>query len=310
MFFGGEKDTPGEPLPISARHILRKIFLEDWVMKLIALVITLALWLGVTGLSTPTTTRLSGIPLTLRFPNNMEITNSPTQEVDIVITGDRRRVAQLNKGDLVVSVDLTDIQPGDRFVQLSPENVAIALPTGIKLDEIQPNKIAVKLEPVEEKEVPVQIETTGEVADGYEIYSEQVNPPKVRVRGPAGFIRALTYVTADPIDLEGRNTGFTAQQIPVNISNPKATILDTVVDVTFTIGEKRIERLYLVPIAGEAENRRATVVLFGGRSRFEGIKPTDMRVDILRNEAGEPVPQLILPAELQGNVEVRQIKIE
>ena len=32
-----------------------------------AFAVTLALWLGVTGLSTPTTTRLTGIPLSLRF---------------------------------------------------------------------------------------------------------------------------------------------------------------------------------------------------------------------------------------------------
>ncbi|HNU09206.1 MAG TPA: hypothetical protein PKO33_15670, partial [Pyrinomonadaceae bacterium] len=46
--------------------ILRKVFLEDWTMKLIALVITLALWFGVSGLREPKTERLRSVALNLR----------------------------------------------------------------------------------------------------------------------------------------------------------------------------------------------------------------------------------------------------
>ena len=74
-------------------------------MKLVALVITLGLWLGVTGLSTPTVTRFSGVPLALRVSNNAEITNTPIQEIDVVLSGDKRKIAQLNKGDLFASID-------------------------------------------------------------------------------------------------------------------------------------------------------------------------------------------------------------
>src|SRR5829696_10080665 len=96
------------------KHILKKIFLEDWVMKVVALAITLALWFGVTGLSTPTTQRLPSVPLSLRFSNNIEVTNTPIQEVTLVVTGDRRRLAQINKNDVIVSMDISDMIPGDR----------------------------------------------------------------------------------------------------------------------------------------------------------------------------------------------------
>ena len=110
------------------KNILRKVFLEDWLMKLVALVITFALWIGVTGLSKPTQQRMSGIPLTLRFSNNTEVTNSPNQEVDIVISGDKRKIDQINKNDLIISLDLTDVQPGDRVIQLTPDNVSSLAP--------------------------------------------------------------------------------------------------------------------------------------------------------------------------------------
>lgn len=291
------------------KQILRKVFLEDWLVKLVALAVTFALWLGVTGLSTPTTTRLSGVPLTLRFSSNTEITNSPVQEVDIVITGDKRRVNQINKNDLIVSVDLTDVAPGDRVIQLKPETVSLSLPTGVKLDEVQPNRIAVRLESVEEKEIGVEVKTTGAVAEGSEIYGMASVPTKVRVRGPAGFVRSLSTVSTEDVDIGGRDSDFIARQVPLILANPKATVLETpTVDVGFRIGEKRMERLLLVPL-NDASGKRATVVLFGPRSLLIGIQASDLKIERQTDADAETPPKLTLPASLQDSVEIRQIKV-
>jgi len=296
------------PNALFFKNIARKVFLEDWVMKLVALAITLGLWLGVTGLSTPTTQRITGIPLSLRYSNNTEVTNSPIQEVDIVITGDKRKVAQINKNDLVVSIDISEVQPGDRVISLDPQTVNLQLPPGIKLDEIQPNRIAVRLEAVDEKDVTVNAQTQGELPEGYEIYGQSVMPAKVRVRGPASFIKSLDFVSTEPIDLAGRSSDFTAKQVPITVSNSKATLLDTAVDAVFRIGEKRIERVYSVPVR-DTPGKRANVILFGGRSLFEGVRPEDIQVEVSRNESGQEVPRLTLPQSLEGKVEVRQIRV-
>jgi YbbR domain-containing protein len=288
------------------KHILKKVFLEDWVMKLVALAITLALWLGVTGLSTPTTQRITSVSLNLRFSNNIEVTNSPIQEVDLVVTGDKRKLAQIRKEDLVVSMDISDVMPGDRVINLTPETVAVSLPTGVKLDEIQPSRIPVRIEAVEEKEIAVKAETTGELPEGYEVYSETITPPKIRVRGPANFIRSLSSVSTGPIDLTSRVDDFTAKQIPVSVANPKATVVETVVDVAFRIGEKRVERIYSIPVEG---GRRATVVLFGGKSLFDDVRTENLHIEMMKNDAGEDVPRVILPPGLDGKVDVRSVKL-
>ncbi len=298
-----------QPQRLFVKHILRKVFLEDWVMKLVALAITLALWLGVTGLSTPTTQRLPSVPLSLRFSNNIEVTNSPIQEVTLVVTGDSRRLAQIDKNDLVVSMDISDVMPGDRVISLTPETVAVSLPTGVKLEDISPRSMAVRIETVEEREVRVQAETDGSVADGYELYGETVNPAKVRVRGPAGFVRSLESVSTERIDLSDRTADFSALQVPIGIANPQASVITgTVVDVAFRIGEKRIERMYSVPVSDET-GRRAQVVLFGGRSLFENLKASDLRVEVDENVGGQDVPQAILPPTLEGKVEIRSVKL-
>ena len=293
------------------KHILRKVFLEDWVMKLVALAITFGLWFGVTGLSTPVTQRLTSVRLNLRYTNNIEVTNSPIEEVDLVVTGDKRKLAQIVKSDLVVSMDVSDVMPGDRVVSLTPESVSVSpLPTGVKLDEVQPSRIAVRIEAVEEREVPVKAETYGTIPDGYEIYSETITPSKVLVRGPSGFVRGLEEVpTTERIDIGNRTSDFTVRQVPIGVLNPKSTLVrETVVDVTFRIGEKRIERSYSVPLA-DGSGRKATVVLFGARSLFENVLPTDLRIYMTKSDSGQDVPRVLLPPILDGNVETRSVKL-
>ncbi len=297
------------PNKLFFKHIIRKIFLEDWVVKLAALIITLALWLGVTGLSTPTRQRLTGVPLTLRFSNDTEVTNSPIQQVDLVISGDKRKTDLINKNDLVVSLDISEVTPGDHFIELTPENVSLILPTGVKLDEIQPNRIPVRIEAVEEREIDVRITTTGTLPDGYEVYGETISPPKVRVRGPASYMRTLSKVSTENVDLSSYTSDFTVRQLPVSVSNPKATVLETVVDAAIRIGEKRVEKIYSVPVKDEP-SKKATVTLYGGRSLFSGLTPGEMLVELSRNESGAQTPILILPSSVTGKLEVRKILLQ
>ena len=293
----------------SFRNLFQRIFLEDWLIKVVALFITITLWLGVTGLRAPTTARLRSIPLNIRVSNDIEVTNTPVQEVDLVITGDKRKIEQLNPRDLVVSLDLIDVPEGDRTVQITPENVNVELPTGVRLEEVQPNKIAVKLEKVEERDITVKVETEGSVAENFEVYGTTVLPAKISVRGPQSFVKSLDFISTEKINLDNQQEDFIARQVALNVVNPKITVLDTVVDVAFRIGDKRIERLFIIPVGGETENKKATVILYGGRSILEPLKPENLRVEIVKNEAGENFLNLVLPAEIQGKVEIKKLKI-
>lgn len=299
-----------ESKTVLVKHILRKIFVEDWVLKVIALALTLALWLGVTGLSTPTTTLLNDIPLTLRFPNNTDVTNSPINEVDLVVSGDKRRIDQINESNMSISLDLTDIGPSEGAITLTPDNITVVgLPTGVKLDEIQPNRIYIKLEAVEEKGISVSVETEGEPAPGFEVYGETVVPQQVTVRGPTSFVRQLTFVSTEKIDITGKRGDFIASQVPLNPSNSKkVSLINATVDVAFRIGEQRMERTFRVA-AADFSGRTVSAVLYGPRSLMQAAEAEDMQFEISKNENGEEVPRLILPAELDQLIEIRSIKM-
>jgi hypothetical protein len=299
-----------EPIRLSIKHVLRKIFLDDWTLKLTALVITLALWFGVTGLSTPTTKRFS-VPLIPSISTNVEIINTPREEVDIVVSGDKRRVDQISRSDLVATLDLRDVSPGDWVISLSPETVSVTLPQGVKLVEVQPNRIPINLEAVEEKDVDVKVVLSGTLAPGYEVYSASALPAKVRVRGPASFVRTLQNVETDPVDIASRDKDFTARQVPVGVSNRKASVLNTVVDVVFRIGERRIERTFslpipqsLFPIAG-IEGRNALFTVYGPRTAVQAARESDFRIEPAPSEGGQP--RVVLPPELESIAEVRKL---
>lgn len=309
MFFpdGRYKDTDYRQM--FYRGLFRRIFLDDWLLKIVALAITLALWLGVTGLRTPTTKRLKNVTLNLNFPNELEVINSPPADVELFVTGDKRKVEPLIGSDLVVSVDLSDIKAGNQVVQLTPENVSIQLPSGVKLDEITPNKIPIQLEKVIERAVPVRAETDGSVADGYEIYSETVIPVNARVRGAESAVKSLDSIMTEKINLENRNADFTARQVALNVSNSNITVLDGIVDVIFKVGEKRGERSFVISTNFENQSKRATVTLFGALSLLEKLNVETLSVTLIKSESGELVPHLILPPDLQDKLEVRKIKL-
>ncbi len=287
------------------RRIFRRVFLEDWGTKLIALGITFALWLGISGLRAPTTLRLKNVTLNTRVSNEMEMTNTPIQEVDIVVTGDKRSVDRLNARDLIVSIDLSDVKSGDQTVQLTPETVSLELPSGIKLDEIQPNKIAIRLEKVEEREVPVEVETEGNLADGFELYDTVVVPAKVRIRGAESFVKSLASISTEKINIEGLKDSYFARRIGLNVVNPKVTLIDTLVDVSLRIGEKRGEKTFTLTVKTETGSRDVTVIVSGANSLLESLKKEVLKVELVKNENGEDIPQVVLPDEFKDKVEVK-----
>lgn len=304
-----EKDQRG----IFISYWFRRIFLDDWLLKLVSLIITLALWLGVTGLQDTTQIRLRDVALNPLISNDLEITNSPTQEINLTVTGDKRKVDQLNPRDLVVSLDLTDVQPGDqpRTIQITPQNITVDLPNGVKIDKIQPDKIVIKLENVIQREVPVSPETEGSVADNYEIYSSRVSPSKVLVRGPKSSVESLDFISTEKIPLKNKKEGFTVQQIPINITNPKITVVNTAaVTATFKIGERRIERLFVVPYNTITRKGRASALLYGPRSILENLSVDDLKIVEENFVNGVGKLRLLIPENISGSTEIKNLKFK
>lgn len=297
---------PGVKERMLINRLLRRVFLDDWILKLVALIITLTLWMGVTGLRTPTTARLKSVALNLKVQNDVEVMSAPVSEVDLVVTGDKRKVDLLNPRDLVASLDLTSVEPGERTVQITSYNIIVELPTGVRLESVEPGVIPVTLERVLEKEIPVRVETSGVPPSGFEVYSSIASPSTVKVRGPESVIRTIDSVSTEKVPLKGRQDDFSVADVVLQALNPKARLTESVVGVQVKLGERRTERQVSVPVTVEGRKRTALITLYGPSASFDALRPEDLELGISKDTNGEPALTVNVPSALRGSVEVRK----
>jgi YbbR domain-containing protein len=296
------------------RGWLREIFVEDLSLKLLALAITLGLWYGVTGQRTPTTKRLSGVHLSFQQPNDMEISYDATTQVDVTLTGAKREIDRLNARDLVATVDLTGYKPGARSIKLTSNTVKINLPEGVRVDDIDPNTVPLRLEPRIEREIEVEAKLEGKLPEGYELRRVNISPGKIRVRGPASHVNELQKALTEPITLDGRKESFTEQQVAVEILDQRVDVMDTLVNVSLEIGEQRIEKSFAgisVRDSSRAQVRPngANVTLYGDRPVIEGLRAKDIQLEIDTAPDGTTTTRLVLPPGMDSRVELRSTRL-
>jgi YbbR domain-containing protein len=303
-------ETPRSPSVVELW--LHKIFVEDWRLKLLALTIALIAWIAVTSQNKPVTIRTS-VQLNLIRPDNLEISNDPPKTVDVLLSGSRRDLEWISTPNLVATVDVADQKPGERVVRLSPERVDMDLPQGVKVESFQPSTIPIRLEPLVEQTREVEVRIEGKPAEGYEVYG--INPAQntVRVRGPASRIDALKKATTETISIDGRTESFAARQVAIDIPDHKIDVLDSMIDVTVEIGEKRAEKSFIgvpahSPSGSGVQPSTASVTLSGPASAIANLRPEDIKivVDVATN--GASVARLDLPAPIKDQIKLLSIK--
>lgn len=234
-----DEAAPVQRPPSLIERWARKILLEDWGLKLMAVAITAVLWLAVTGQNEPKTLRIPGVQLGFLKQKGFEISNDPPASVEVILTGSPEKLKDIEAGGLLATVDVRDQNPGERVVRLSNDRVRIELPPGVKIQGFQPGTIPLRLEPSLESQVEVEIKFEGKVPEGYEITGFSTNPAKVRVSGPSDHVNALRKATTETVSLNGKTEGFSLSNVAINIPDAKIDLLDPNVNVRVEISEKK-----------------------------------------------------------------------
>jgi YbbR domain-containing protein len=270
MPFQDIEETEATPLPRTPTPLerwARKLFLEDWSLKLLALAISLILWLAVTGQNKPVTLRVSGVQLSFLRPEKMEISNEPPSTVDVILTGSKDKLDRIGPRDLMATVDLSDQKAGERVVKLTLDRVKVDLQEDIKIEAFHPAAISIRLEPIVETLVDVEVKLEGKLPEGYEVRSVSVNPVKVRLRGPTDRISALHKAMTETVWLDGKKESFNLSHVGINIADPKIDVLDPAVDIRIEISEKKRSDLHLKFAAADGSPFVARVVVPAYRPR-------------------------------------------
>jgi YbbR domain-containing protein len=295
------------PAPTRAEKLLRRIFIEDWSLKLLSLAIAIVMWMLVTGQNQPVTAHVN-VQLNFIRPPSLEISNDPPRTVDVMLTGSRNKLDDLTSLDLVATVDISDQRSGERVLRLA-DKAKIALPQGIKVDGFQPSSIPIRLEEIVERQVGVDPKLEGKPADGFEVYSVFPNKGSVAVRGPASRVNALQKVATESIWLAGQKESFTATNVALDVADAKVDLLEPMVNVAVEIGERRIEKTFsnvavTTEDGGKVQPATASVTLLGVASFLDSLKPEELKL-VLEGNALEP--RLDLPDALKGKVVLKSV---
>lgn len=256
--------APQRP-PTFFGRLMRKVFIDDWGVKLLALGITFVLWMAVADFNKPRTVR---VPVQLNFvrPTHLDISNEPPRTIDVELTGSRERLNNMTLSDLVATVDISDQSAGDRIIRFNNESVHMDLPDGVKIESFKPTTIPIRLEPNLKRQLRVEIKLGGQLAPGFELVSSTAQPHVISVSGPASLIEKLQQAPTEPVSIEGKKGNFTALGVSIAISDSRIELENPVVDVAIEIAEKKSPAttpLSSTPAFGEslvaAKARTATV---------------------------------------------------
>lgn len=238
-----EPTTTVRRAPGAGERWLRKILLEDWGLKLLAIAITVVLWFAVTGQNKPVMQRTM-VQLNFLRPEGMEISNDPPASIEVVLKGSSAKLDQVGSR-LMATVDVTDQKPGERVIRLSQDRVQLSVPAGVSIESFRPATVTVRLEPVVQSSASVDVKFDGKVAEGFEVSGVSANPGSVSLRGPAERLRNLQRVTTETVSLDGRRESFTISNVAISMPDPKIEVLADSVQIRVEIVEKKRSDLHL-----------------------------------------------------------------
>jgi YbbR domain-containing protein len=188
------------------RESIRKFFIENWTLKLTALILSFFLWLVIRG--DPGAERVITVPFEIRMPRNMEITSERPSSVDVTVRG---TISNMWFGQAVPTcvIDLRNAEEGELTVPLTAANVQLPPTTGLTVLAVRPARVRLVLERTISKEVPVRA-TLGEPPAGMDVYSVWLSPPRVVITGPRTQVNKIHEVATENIAVAGQPETFRA----------------------------------------------------------------------------------------------------
>lgn len=299
----------------SLLSVLRRALLGNLFLKLVSFGIALTLWAVVS--EEPDVESSVSVPVTLRLPSELVLTNTPTQSVMVYLKGSRSKLKTIPLGDLDLSVDLEKAREGES--RFSFENSRVSnLPSGITVVGYSPAYLEVKLDRKRVRTLPIRFRKEGELPVGYRLVNTRIVPPAVTVEGPRAEVDALTELRTVPVELSERTRSFD-EDVRLQIESPYVRVQGTVekVKVQVTVEQQRgTVRLDDVPVRlSDALERYQldpeTVSLLVELPQPQGdeLRREDIRVNVeLVN--GERAPELPLLLRLNGKDGAVRVRVE
>lgn len=286
-------------------------FQENWPYKVAALVLAVLVWFSVTADQGRTEQSVS---------TRLEIDQ---RDEEWVLVDGRREVRVTFRGRLGDIFDLPANRPVIRYtidevtdsvvtIDLDPSMVSYDRSLSVQPVSVRPSRVELRFARVAEKRVPITIDLSVSVAQGFTLLSTPiVQPETVTVRGAEAEVASVLYLETEPVAAENLEES-TTRQLPIRIPPELVTVRIRPPQVLATIRvDSLVERrlgVRLQPTGAAAAAVSLTpdevVVIFRGpRSVVEELTVRETTASVRVDEVPEGEIQLPVEVSLPEAVE-------
>lgn len=187
------------------------------VLSIVVAIIMRAFVMTTTNPSLSKTIRY--VPLTIRNLETIEnegyevVNQEDVETVNVKVEGNRDSLLNLTNNDLVASVNLQAPTEGIKSL-----NIDIDTPSGVRVDEIEPRQVDLKIEKIIEKELPVTFSVMDTLKEGRILEINENYPQNIVVKGSRTIVDKVKKIQVN-IDKESYLNG--------KIHNVKVKALDS-----------------------------------------------------------------------------------
>ncbi len=173
---------------------VREFFYENGSYKVVALLITLILWITVLGNKDQILNQSAKLKINL--PKNHIIANGITDQIQVQISGSRLSLKKIASGLDPIEIDLEDAKPGRTILTIPTSK--IVLPFGANIVSVNPATLVVDVDRIISKRVPVKISWDAE-EEPNSMRVAQIKPSTVVIRGASSVLSRIQEVWTEPI---------------------------------------------------------------------------------------------------------------
>ena len=175
--------------------------LENWLAKLGALLIAVALWFAATAERRTTATRGLEIPLEVRGLNKNRIIRDLPKTIRLQIQGARGELEQIQGNNLEASININN-RPDGFF----SSDVRVDAPSNLKILSYEPRRISATLKSVVKQSVLVRIaslDNTAPIPSSFTVLAIGTSEQVAQVSSALG-VAGNTETNLTPVDANGK----------------------------------------------------------------------------------------------------------
>lgn len=210
---------------------MRDLLGKNLTYKLVAIFLAVVLWMNASDQDTGFRQQVVEVPLEVRSISSSLVASKLPEKVRVRFEGEWDMVEQVEANQFSAFVRLDSYQAGTHQVP-----VEVTVPPGLRLVNISPASISVRLTQMTSVQVPVKVDVKGGAAAGYTMLSPVVEPAEAIVSGPEEILERISsarvrvslndavedYVKVLPLIPQGAKIG--QGQVTIQPATAKVTI--------------------------------------------------------------------------------------